>query len=96
MYTPSLYGGLISLISTGKLTGGESIGMFSYGSGVAASFYKINVKQNEQLSNINNCFADLQQRLNQRKQITPGRFRFRPLRYFMDLYRPLMILFIII
>jgi hydroxymethylglutaryl-CoA synthase len=72
MYTPSLYGGLISLISTGKLTGGESIGMFSYGSGVAATFYKINVKQNEQLNNINNCLADLQHRLNQRKQITPA------------------------
>jgi len=74
MYTPSLYGGLISLISTGKLKGGESIGMFSYGSGVAATFYKINVKPNAQLININNCLADLPHRLNQRKQITPGTY----------------------
>nr|ANW09589.1 HMG CoA synthase [Monochamus alternatus] len=48
MYTPSLYGGLISLLinkSAAELAG-QRIAMFSYGSGLAASFFSITVTQN--------------------------------------------------
>ncbi|CAH7668012.1 hydroxymethylglutaryl-CoA synthase [Phakopsora pachyrhizi] len=47
MYTASLYGGLASFIdSEGSKDGliGKSIGMFSYGSGLASSFFEIEVK----------------------------------------------------
>ncbi|MBW0535128.1 hypothetical protein O181_074843 [Austropuccinia psidii MF-1] len=47
MYTASLYGGLASLIdSVGDSNDliGKSIGMYSYGSGLASSFFEISVK----------------------------------------------------
>ena len=73
MYTPSLYGGLISLISSGNLNGGESIGMFSYGSGVAATFYKINVINTDHLNAMNKVLSNIPARLDNRKQLSPSK-----------------------
>ena len=72
MYTPSLYGCLSSLLSSGQLKGGEQIGMFSYGSGVCSTFYTIKVNSNEQFSKIIRVFKDLPHRLENRTKITPG------------------------
>ena len=72
MYTPSLYGCLSSLLSSGQLNGGEQIGMFSYGSGVCSTFYTIKVNANEQFSKIIRVFKDLPHRLENRTKITPG------------------------
>ena len=73
MYTPSLYGCLSSLLSSGQLKGGEQIGMFSYGSGVCSTFYTIKVNSNEQFSKIIRVFKDLPHRLENRTKITPGK-----------------------
>ena len=73
MYTPSLYGCLSSLLSSGQLKGGEQIGMFSYGSGVCSTFYTIKVNANEQFSKIIRVFKDLPHRLENRTKITPGK-----------------------
>lgn len=47
MYTPSVYSGLVSLlisVPAAQLTG-KRIGVFSYGSGLAASMYSIKVTE---------------------------------------------------
>jgi hydroxymethylglutaryl-CoA synthase len=46
MYTASLYGALASLLDSteSKELQGKRIGMFSYGSGLAASFFTLRVK----------------------------------------------------
>ena len=75
MYTPSLYGCLSSLLSSGQLKGGEHVGMFSYGSGVCSTFYTIKVNANEQFSKILRVFKDLPHRLENRTKITPGEKR---------------------
>jgi len=72
MYTPSLYGCLSSLLSSGQLKGGEHVGMFSYGSGVCSTFYTIKVNANEQFSKILRVFKDLPHRLENRTKITPA------------------------
>lgn len=70
MYTPSLYGCILSLLSTGKLTGGEKIGCFSYGSGLSASFYTIEVHGGEKLDKLNKVTSLIDERLNGRTKIT--------------------------
>lgn len=47
MYTASLYGGLASLIDSVEDPSafvGKRVGMYSYGSGLASSFFEISVK----------------------------------------------------
>jgi len=73
MYTPSLYGCILSLLSTGKLTGGEKIGCFSYGSGLSASFYTIEIHNGEKLNKINKVTSLIDERLNGRTKITCGK-----------------------
>ena len=46
MYTPSLYGGLVSFIvshETAESLVGKRVALFSYGSGCASTFYSIKV-----------------------------------------------------
>lgn len=68
MYTASLYGALASLIdSTDSATlQGKRIGMFSYGSGLAASFFTLRVKgsttEMQQLMNLKERLAQMQVR----------------------------------
>ena len=43
MYTPSLYGGLIShlVVNSASVLAGQRVALFSYGSGLASTFFSI-------------------------------------------------------
>nr|CAD7580667.1 unnamed protein product [Timema californicum] len=47
MYTPSLYGGLVSLLVCESASGlaGKRVGLFSYGSGLASSLYSLRISK---------------------------------------------------
>lgn len=70
MYTPSVYGCLLSLLGSGSVKGGEEIGMFSYGSGVCATFYTIKAHANAQLHNITLHMSQLKARLQNRHKLS--------------------------
>jgi len=72
MYTPSLYGCLISLIAQVNLVAGNRIGMFSYGSGCSATFYTIQVHQSEALEQIKRILKAVPVRLEQRNHVSPA------------------------
>jgi len=91
MYTPSLYGGLIShLLSVPAdqlAAGGHKIALFSYGSGLASSFYSISVcprlplsaesteiSTPAKLSLLLDCLADVKSRLDARRKMAPDEF----------------------
>lgn len=70
MYCGSVWGGLASLISyiDSSSLQGKRIGLFSYGSGLAASFCSFRVEgSTEKISKILN----IQERLNARRQVSP-------------------------
>eukprot|EP00298_Acanthocystis_sp_HF-20_P002800 c13188_g1_i1.p1 GENE.c13188_g1_i1~~c13188_g1_i1.p1 ORF type:complete len:447 (-),score=160.14 c13188_g1_i1:27-1367(-) len=73
MYTASVFGSLISLVSNTKDEDlvGKRIAMFSYGSGLASSLYSIKI--NSSLDNIRSNI-NLLQRLSQRTAATPENF----------------------
>ncbi|EFA06304.1 hydroxymethylglutaryl-CoA synthase 1 [Tribolium castaneum] len=80
MYTPSLYGGLVSLLlnKTVSELAGCKIGLFSYGSGLAASLFSITVTKD---SNENSPLAKLVKNvqlikplLAQRHKVAPEKF----------------------
>lgn len=48
LYTGSLYLGLISLLDNSKLTSGDRIGLFSYGSGAVSEFFSMTLMENYQ------------------------------------------------
>ncbi len=76
MYTASVYSCLISyLISTpANELPGKRIGVFSYGSGLAAAMFSFQVKGGADLSNlIRNC-RNINERLDSRKVISPQEF----------------------
>ena len=78
MYTPSLYGGLVSFIcshDTAQNLIGKQVALFSYGSGLASSFYSIRVKDNQGLEKLHkNLFTDVLTRLNNRRKVEPEEF----------------------
>ena len=78
MYTPSLYGGLVSFIcshDTAQNLIGKQVALFSYGSGLASSFYSIRVKSNPGLEKLHkNLFSDVLTRLNNRRKVDPEEF----------------------
>jgi hydroxymethylglutaryl-CoA synthase len=47
MYTASLYASLVSFLCKEKDLLGKKLGMFSYGSGLVASFFSMTVKNEE-------------------------------------------------
>lgn len=70
MYCGSVWGGLASLISyiDSSSLQGKRIGLFSYGSGLAASFCSFKVEgSTEKIAKVLN----IQERLNARRQVTP-------------------------
>lgn len=80
MYTASLYGGLVSVLINQSIEqiAGSKIGLFSYGSGLAATMYSITVSKN---CNDNSALADLisglsnvKKQLELRKRIQPEKF----------------------
>lgn len=77
MYTPSVYSGLVSLLVSEKPEDlvGKRIGLFSYGSGLAASMYSISVTNNAEhfnkfVSNLDYVLPTL----NSREKISPEEF----------------------
>ncbi|XP_060617434.2 hydroxymethylglutaryl-CoA synthase, cytoplasmic isoform X1 [Anolis sagrei] len=80
MYTPSVYGCLASLLAqySPQQLAGQRIGVFSYGSGFAATLYSIKVSQDatpgSSLDKITASLSDLKARLDSRKRIPPEVF----------------------
>ncbi|XP_077980833.1 hydroxymethylglutaryl-CoA synthase 1-like [Glandiceps talaboti] len=80
MYTPSLYGGLVSFIAMNSVSelAGKRAALFSYGSGLASSLYSIRVSEDttpgSALLKVAASLSDLKERLDSRKKIAPGAF----------------------
>uniref|UniRef100_A0A2K6L1S8 Hydroxymethylglutaryl-CoA synthase n=2 Tax=Rhinopithecus TaxID=542827 RepID=A0A2K6L1S8_RHIBE len=80
MYTSSLYGCLASLLShhSAQELAGSRIGAFSYGSGLAASFFSFRVSQDASpgspLDKLVSSTSDLPKRLDSRKCMSPEEF----------------------
>lgn len=82
MYTPSVYSGLVSLLINGANGGtaaaellGKRIGVFSYGSGFAATMYSIRVTEDAALlAGITERLAPLRQLLESREKVAPAEF----------------------
>ena len=80
MYTPSLYGGLVSyLISlTAEELAGKHVGLFSYGSGLVASFFSLRVSSDTSpsspLARLRTALDDVHARLEARKKWSPDDF----------------------
>ncbi|XP_011788437.1 PREDICTED: hydroxymethylglutaryl-CoA synthase, mitochondrial isoform X2 [Colobus angolensis palliatus] len=80
MYTSSLYGCLASLLShhSAQELAGSRIGAFSYGSGLAASFFSLRVSQDASpgspLDKLVSSTSDLPKRLDSRKCMSPEEF----------------------
>ncbi|XP_053103956.1 hydroxymethylglutaryl-CoA synthase, mitochondrial isoform X1 [Hemicordylus capensis] len=80
MYTPSVYGCLASLLAqySAQQLAGSRIGVFSYGSGLAASMFSLKVSQNSApgspLEKLVSSLSDLQARLDSRQCVSPEKF----------------------
>ncbi|MCL4125247.1 UNVERIFIED_CONTAM: hypothetical protein GTU68_009410, partial [Idotea baltica] len=80
MYTPSLYGGLASILanSTAENLSGKRIGLFSYGSGLAATMFSIKVSEDcglqSPLHKMVLAAADIHSRLEAREKVGPSTF----------------------
>ncbi|XP_047229394.1 hydroxymethylglutaryl-CoA synthase, cytoplasmic [Girardinichthys multiradiatus] len=80
MYTPSVYGCLASLIAehTASQLAGQRIGVFSYGSGFAATLYSLRVTQDHTpgsgLDKLVSSLSDLGVRLDSRTKVPPSVF----------------------
>ncbi|XP_039181862.1 hydroxymethylglutaryl-CoA synthase, mitochondrial [Crotalus tigris] len=80
MYTPSVYGCLASLLAqySAKQLAGSRIGVFSYGSGLAASMFSLKASQNfapgSPLEKLVYSLSDLEIRLDSRKCVSPEKF----------------------
>lgn len=78
MYTPSLYGGLVSFICSHETVQDlvdKRVALFSYGSGLASSFYSLRVKANAGLEELHHHFrTDVLARLKARTKISPEDF----------------------
>jgi len=77
MYTPSLYGGLVSYLvsNPAETLAGQRIGLFSYGSGSASSFFSVQVTADPAaLSDLLAGLADVKPRLDGRNKIAPADF----------------------
>lgn len=77
MYTPSVYGGLVSLLINSDVTelAGKKVGVFSYGSGLASSMYSIAITSDTQaLATFKNSLNYVQPLLDSRQKVTPEEF----------------------
>lgn len=80
MYTPSLYGGLVSLLISKDISeiAGNKIGLFSYGSGLAASMYSITVSkdcnENSPLAQLVSTLRSVKHLLTERQKVSPEKF----------------------
>ena len=77
MYTPSVYSGLVSLLINNDIKDvvGKNVGVFSYGSGFAASMYSISITENtDQLAKIIANVSHLFPLLEKRQKVAPEEF----------------------
>jgi hydroxymethylglutaryl-CoA synthase len=78
MYTPSVYGGLVSYLTsqTAATLPGQRLALFSYGSGLASSFYSVTVsgRSSAALERLLACVADVRDRLAARCKLSPAEF----------------------
>jgi len=80
MYTPSLYGGLVSYMISESIEtlAGQHIALFSYGSGMASSFFSLRISSNYEKSSalfqFSQVIADVQDRLDSRQKVAPEEF----------------------
>lgn len=77
MYTPSVYSGLVSLLINSPSTDllGKSVGVFSYGSGFAATLYSITITSDlEKLTGLTSKLAHLLPLLEKREKVSPEKF----------------------
>lgn len=80
MYTPSLYGGLVSLLVSKDIQelAGNKVVLFSYGSGLASSMFSITISkdcnENSSLTKLVNKLQCVKALLSQREKISPEKF----------------------
>ena len=80
MYTPSLYGGLIShmISNSADQLAGQKIGLFSYGSGLASSFFSLRISSDtssdSSLQKFLSHLSDVQSNLDERVKVAPKGF----------------------
>jgi len=80
MYTPSLYGGLVSYMISEPIEklAGQHVALFSYGSGMASSFFSLRISSNYDKSSalfkFSEVIADVQDRLDSRQKVAPEEF----------------------
>jgi len=80
MYTPSLYGGLIGHMMAHSIEelAGQKIGMFSYGSGLASSFFSLRISSDtsseSSLHKFLSYLSDVEPNLEKRMKVVPQGF----------------------
>ncbi|XP_063220684.1 hydroxymethylglutaryl-CoA synthase 1 [Bacillus rossius redtenbacheri] len=77
MYTPSLYGGLVSLLASWPLAdlSGKRVGLFSYGSGLASSMFSLRVTgDGPALQKLVSGVSGVTEMLGARKAVSPAQF----------------------
>lgn len=78
MYTPSVYGGLVSYLLSNKMENlpGKRIVLFSYGSGLASSMFSIRIDNSisQRLKNLLKGTANVLSRLENRIKVSPSVF----------------------
>ena len=80
MYTPSLYGGLISFMVSlpPEELAGKHVALFSYGSGMSSSFFSLRISMDSSpdsaLARFTSCLADVLPRLEARSKVAPAEF----------------------
>lgn len=77
MYTPSVYSGLVSYLISGSAEelAGRNVALFSYGSGLASSFYSVSISDNvSHVRTVTDKLAHLKPMLEQRQKVSPEEF----------------------
>ncbi|XP_050296610.1 hydroxymethylglutaryl-CoA synthase 1 [Anthonomus grandis grandis] len=76
MYTSSLYGGLVSYIVSKNMSELENnrVALFSYGSGLASSFYSLTIKPSSALKTLKDNLNYVKPLLEKRIKIAPEKF----------------------
>jgi len=77
MYTPSVYGGLVSHLvnQTPDSLAGQKLALFSFGSGLASSFFSVSVTRDvPALRRLLTSLADVKPRLEARIKMSPAEF----------------------
>jgi hydroxymethylglutaryl-CoA synthase len=77
MYTPSLYGGLVShlVVNSASTLAGQRVALFSYGSGLASTFFSIRISEDEsKLAPLLSVLSDVKSRLETRAKLAPTEF----------------------